>query len=86
MAGLTGRLEQVAVISIADLIDELIEDTPDFIEGYISGSKWVADKYYDGDLSKLSPMSEAANKAVKAFGDGKGRPYIDPVKNDPISI
>ena len=47
-----------------DLIDELVEEAPDFLEAYLDGRKWVSDKYYDGDMSKLSPLSSKIQSLV----------------------
>ena len=44
------------MISIDDLIDELAENNPDFVNGYLEGRKWVADQFYGGDMDKLAPI------------------------------
>ena len=52
------------MISIEDLIDELIDEAPDFLEAYLDGRKWLADRYYEGDMSKLSSLSSKIQSLV----------------------
>jgi len=42
----------------------ILDEAPDFLSGYLEGRKWVADKFYDGDISKLSPLSSKIESLV----------------------
>jgi len=51
-------------MDIEDIIRDTIKESPDFAEAYINGRKWVADTYYDGDLSKLKPITKDIQEAI----------------------